>query len=468
MTARPIPPGALYAIAALGLLTAAAAGAAAAETSSPTDAFEGAVAAMAGLLLVVVSLVARPAWPLSLGLAIAVFSGHWGDMNVPVAIDRVLIFSAVASLLVRQWHARPKGLETSPIHWLLVVTAAYALCSALFAGTLTESSPRFNLLDRFSLVAFVLFFVAPLAYREVRDRQILMGTFVALGGYLGLTALIETTGPRGILVPRYIDDPFVGTHFDRARGPFAEAAANGMLLYACAIVAVIAALSWRDRRLKGIAVAVAALCLLGTLLTVTRSVWLGTIVGSIAALLVARETRRYVPSAIVGGLAIVLVAFATIPGLQAQASERRDNDRPLWDRQNSNAAALRMLEEKPAFGFGWGTYRVKAIDYYRQADDIPLTIIQDVHSVYLNNAVELGLVGAGLWAFALMWAIGGAITRRGPPDLRPWKIGLVGLTCMYLVVAGTTPLSFTLPTLLIWTWAGMCWIGPPRRSIAEH
>ena len=114
-----------------------------------------------------------------------------------------------------------------------------------------------------------------------------------------------------------------------------------------------------------------------------------------------------------------------------------------------------MLEQKPTFGFGWGTYRVKAIDYYRQADDIPLTIIQDVHSVYLNNAVELGLLGAGLWAFALMWAIGGAITRRGPPDLRPWKIGLIGLTCMYLVVAGATPLSFTLPTLLIWTWAGI-------------
>ena len=467
MTARPIPRAALYAAAALALVAAAAAGAARAGTSTPTDAFEGALAAMAALLLVVVSVLTRPAWPLSLGLALAVFSGHWDEMDVPLAVDRLLVFSAVVSVLAREWRAKPEGLRTQPIHWLLAVTAVYALGSALFAGTLDQSSPRFNLLDRFSLIAFVLFFVAPFAFREARDRQILLGTFVALGGYLGLTALIETTGPRGILVPRYIDDPFIGTHFDRARGPFAEAAANGMLLYACAIVSVIAALSWRDRRLRGIAIAVAGLCLLGTLLTVTRSVWLGTIAGSIAALLVARETRRYVPSAIAAGAAIVLIAFATIPGLQEQASERRSNDRPVWDRQNSNAAALRMLEEKPAFGFGWGTFRVRAIDYYRQSEDIPLTFIQDVHSVYLNNAVELGLVGAGLWAFALIWAIGGAITHRGPPELRPWKIGLVGFTCMYLVVAGTTPLSFTLPTLVIWTWAGMCWIGPRRHSIAQ-
>ena len=212
MTARRIPPGALSAVAAwLALVAAAAAGAAAAGTSNPTDAFEGAVAAIAALLLVVVSLLSRPAWPLSLGLAMAVFSGHWDQMEIPVPVDRLLIFSAVASLLVRQWRAEPRGLRTQPIHWLLVVVAVYALCSALLAGTLNESSPRFNLLDRFSLIAFVLFYLAPFAYREARDRQILMGTFVALGGYLGLTALIETTGPRGIIVPRYIDDPLVGT-----------------------------------------------------------------------------------------------------------------------------------------------------------------------------------------------------------------------------------------------------------------
>jgi hypothetical protein len=72
------------------------------------------------------------------------------------------------------------------------------------------------------------------------------------------------------------------------------------------------------------------------------------------------------------------------------------------------------------------------------------------------------LLGAGLWLFALIWAIGGAATKRGPPDLRPWKIGLLGMACMYVVVGSTTPLSFTMPTLLLWTWAGICWVEPRR------
>ena len=463
MTLQRLPAGAVYALAVLGLLLAAVAGAVHAGNGDPAEAFGGAAAGMAGLVIVIASLLARPAWPLSLGLAFAAFSGHWGDMSIPVPLDRVLVLSGIGSALVRKWHEE-KGLHTRPIDWLLVVVGGYAICSAVIAGTIDESSPRFNLLDRFSLIAFVAFYVAPFAFREVRDRQILLGALVTLGGYLGLTALIETTGPRGILLPRYIDDPFVGTHFDRARGPFAEAAANGMILYACAIAAVIAAIQWRDRRLKGIAIAVAGLCMLGTLLTVTRAIWIGTIAGTIIALLAARETRRFMAAAVVGGAAVVLVAFATIPGLQAQAEERSENDRPVWARQNSNAAALRMLEEKPTLGFGWGTYRTESPNFYRQADDYPLVFIRDVHNLYLGNAVELGLLGAGLWLFALVWAIGGGITMRGPPDLRPWKIGLLGMTCMYLVVGSTTPLSFTLPTLLIWAWAGICWVQRPARQ----
>ena len=459
MTLPRIPPGALYPVAALGLAFAAAAGAYRAGTATPAEALQGALAGMAGLVVVVVSFFARPAWPLSIGIALSMFSGHWGDADVPIALDRLFLFSGIASAAFRQWRSEG-GLHARPIDCLLMVVGGYALFSAILAGTIGESSPRFNLLDRFSLVAFALFFLAPYAFREARDREIFLGTFVAVGGYLGITALIETVGPRGILIPRYIDDPLVGIHFDRARGPFAEAAANGMILYACVIFAVIAALTWRDGRLKKLALAVAALCLLGTLLTVTRAIWIGTIAGSIVALFAARETRRFLPAVLIAGAAMVLVSFAAIPGLAEQAEERRENDRPVWARQNSNAAALRMLEEKPTFGFGWGTFREKNLEYYRQADDYPLVIIRDVHNLFLGNAVELGLLGAGLWLFALVWAVGGAITRRGPPELRPWKIGLLGMTCIYIVVGSTTPLSFTMPTLLLWTWAGMCWLEP--------
>jgi hypothetical protein len=68
-------------------------------------------------------------------------------------------------------------------------------------------------------------------------------------------------------------------------------------------MAVSAALVWAL-----LAAGVAALCALGVLFTVTRSPWLGAGAGATAALVFARETRRwFLP---VAGLAALLVVVA--------------------------------------------------------------------------------------------------------------------------------------------------------------
>ena len=110
----------------------------------------------------------------------------------------------------------PDALRTRPIDWLLALVAIYAVGSALIADTFQYEHVRFALLDRLSVLGFVLFFVAPKAYREERDRQILLGALVALGGYLGLTAVFEEIGPEALVVPGYITDPTVG-HPSRSR-----------------------------------------------------------------------------------------------------------------------------------------------------------------------------------------------------------------------------------------------------------
>lgn len=460
MTARRVIPLALAPVLALGFAVALFAYRAG-RGADPVDAFNSAtllIIAAGGLAL---ALVARPAWTVSAGLALAMFSAHWGDMGVPFPVERVVLGIGVAMALIQERRSRPESLRSRPIDWLLVVVALWAVGSAAVAGTLDDSEARFVLLDRFSLIAFVLFFAAPIIYREQRDRRVLMGVLVAMGAYLGLTALIETTGPRGAILPRYIDDEAIGIHFDRARGPFVEATANGLALYACAVAAVMAAITWRDRRAQVLASAVALLCLLGTLFTLTRAVWLAAVLSTVIAMLSAHQTRRFVGVVVIAGTALVLGAFAVVPDLANRAEKRKNDDQPLWDRRNSNAAALRMLAERPALGFGWGRYATDSPDYYRQSQDFPLTTVRDVHNVFLANAVELGVVGAVAWLGALLWAIIGGLLRRGPPDLRLWRVGLVAITLSWLLAAAVTPLGFTFPTLLLWTWAGILWTGSP-------
>ena len=441
---------------ALAALAAAAAGAVlhGGETSG---AVEYGLALLAAICTIGLALATRPAWPLSIGLGLAIFSGHWDTMGIPVAFDRALLLSGVVSALVRARVRDPDALRTRPVDWLLVVVATYALLSALFAGTLGEVEARFALIDRFSLLGFALFFAAPRAFATERDRRILLGTLIAVGGYLGLTALFETLGPSALVVPDYIEDPFVGTHLDRARGPFAEAAANGMMLFSCGVAAAIAATTWRGSPWRTVAGAVLVLCALGVLLTVTRAAWIACGAGSVLALLSVRETRRYALVAVAGGALGVVAAFAVVPNLQTRAEERADDQYPLWDRRNSNAAAIRMIGERPVVGFGWGRFARESEEYYRQSPDIPLTFVRNVHNLYLSNAVELGLLGALLWLAGVLAAIIGALLRRGPPSLRPWKVGLVALGLGYAVVAVSSPLAFAAPTLLLWTWAGVLW-----------
>jgi O-antigen ligase len=116
-----------------------------------------------------------------------------------------------------------------------------------------------------------------------------------------------------------------------------------------------------------------------------------------------------------------------------------------------------MIEAKPLLGFGWGRFPDKSVDYYRQSPDYPLTGVHNVHNVYLANAVELGLLGALLWLAGCVVAVGGAVLRRGPPSLRPWKLGLIAIALSYAIVGLTTPLGYVLPAMLMWTIAGLAW-----------
>ena len=65
-----------------------------------------------------------------------------------------------------------------------------------------------------------------------------------------------------------------------------------------------------------------------------------------------------------------------------------------------------------------------------------------------------------LWGAALFYAIGAAIFRRGPPELRWWRVGLIAIAVQWFVVANFVPLGYALPNALLWLWAGVAWTRP--------
>jgi putative inorganic carbon (hco3(-)) transporter len=444
-------------VAAVAVTTAAVAVATVAATAAGLGVLP-ALVIMAAVPLAALAWRTDPAWPLSLGIATGVFSGNWGHLGVPLGPDRLLIATGLVCLALRAPGARERpALRAQPVHWLLAVVVLYAAYSALLSGTLSNHRAVYGLLDRLALPC-LMFFVAPAAFATARQRSILLTTLVVTGGYLGLTALFETLGLRALVFPRYILDPAVGIHQDRARGPFVEAVANGMGLYACGVAAAIALVRWRRPRARIAAVAVLALCATGVVFTLTRAVWIASAAGTVAAIVTTPGLRRHlVPVAALAGV-LVFATLLFVPGLSVRASARESAQIPVWARLNTASAALHMIADRPLVGFGWGRFVPASGPYYTLHDDYPLYGEGlEVHNVFLARAVDLGLIGAALWLAGLIAAVGGATLTRGPPEAIALRAGLVALLVDWVVVANFGPLGYAFPNILLWTWAGVVW-----------
>jgi putative inorganic carbon (hco3(-)) transporter len=441
----------------LVLLVGAGGGLLAASASHGVDPFVAIVVGMAATAAAVSCLtLLDPAWILTGGLMLSVFSGYWRDMHIPIPVDRVVIFSGIAAALFKSWRSREvPSVRIRTLHWLMLLLILYAVASAAWSGTLTDHGPLFALIDRLGLVPFLLYLVAPVAFYTSRQRRILAIGLLTLGAYLGLTTLFEVVHLNALVEPKYILNPALGIHADRARGPFLEAGANGLAMFECLVAAVITFPWWRGRRAKALVIGVILLCAAGILFTLTRQTWVAAGAGAIAAMLVNRRLRSLLPIAAVAGTLVVVASLAFVPGLSQSFHQRTSDQGSVWDRLNSDAAAERMALARPALGFGWGDFGTASPPYYRQAATYPLTAVGDAHNVPLSNAAELGLAGAVLWLGILIVGLGGPAIRRVQPDLDSWRVGLIAVAVAWFVQSNFTPLDYAFDNYIVWLWAGV-------------
>jgi O-antigen ligase len=185
-------------------------------------------------------------------------------------------------------------------------------------------------------------------------------------------------------------------------------------------------------------------------------VWIGAVVGTVAAMISSPRLRRYLLPLAMIGLVALLAAFAFVPNLSQSADERANDDYSVWDRKNLAVAATNVIKDKPLFGLGWSTFTSKADLYFEQQGTYPLTAAGfDVHNLALGMFAELGLVGGTLWLAALVLGVLVPVFRRGPPRLAWWKVGFVAIVAQWLVIVNLTPGGFAFSMYFVWLWAGI-------------
>lgn len=383
------------------------------------------------------------------------FSGYSSYLGFPIGPDR-LLFAAFVVLLVldrRTW--QDNRVKVGFVHLAMLALSLVAVFSALAHGSLTTKLGGFALLDRI-VIPFVLFVLAPLVLATPARRDLFLKAAVLIALYLGLTAVFEMTGHPSLVFPRYIADPSVGIHFGRARGPFVEAVADGVVMVQVGFASAVAASRFRSWW-RYAALSAVALCSVGVVLTLTRSVWLGGAGALVLVTLLVPRLRRYlVPVVITGGVG-VLALLAFIPGLGSAAGERAGEQRPVWDRQNTDLAALRIMEQHPLQGIGWQQFIDHGVEYVRQARDYPITAVHlEVHNVPLARGAELGIPGLLLFVTCLALGPGRALfTRVRDREHEGWRIILIGTAVAWFAGAMLSPLGTPLPNFLLWLVAGV-------------
>lgn len=393
----------------------------------------------------------------TLGLMLICFSGHWQDLGVPAPLDRLLLASGLVMGVVAL--ARSGGrLVPRPVHVALGAVLAWAALSAIAVGT-SQGAGLFALLDRLGVVPYLLFALAPAVYATPESRRFLARAFTVFGLYLALTAIAQMVGAHALVWPGYILDPSIGLHADRARGPYVEGVANGLMLTVSAALAGLTGVADPSPRWRALGWIVVLLGALGVVLTLTRAVWVAAFCAGVAVCVAVRRLRR---RAVVGALglgAVLAVAWLSVPGFFEAASERGADRWPVWDRLNTNWAAVRMVVDNPVTGVGWHQSGERMAEYVRQGASYPVTSASvglEVHNVYLSRFAELGILGGALWCAAFAAAVVFPLLRRPElGELEPWRGALLVTATVWAVAAMFGPLPYPQPTAVLWTLAGI-------------
>lgn len=285
--------------------------------------------------------------------------------------------------------------------------AAVALCfflSAAVSGFETRSvvSIHYRLIGGY-LFPFTVFGLILHAFKAERDFRRLAIFFALLAGYLTFTGWCEYLGLRALIFPRFINDPSVGIHWGRVRGPFVMSAAMGLALTYCYFNNLVLARNVQRGRWALYVMNAAMLPVI--FWTKTRSVWLVFVFCSLIWVTYSRRhTTRVVSIAVLIAVCLAVGVVNMDNFLSTERAKGGITDmEPILLRIGLAKMTWQMLQEHPLFGVGFGHFRDYAPGFARDPSSATYAFGSSAleHNNLLSIVAETGLVGVGLYLFMM-------------------------------------------------------------------
>lgn len=225
------------------------------------------------------------------------------------------------------------------------------------------------------------------------ESVIAVGQWFKGGSLFGYHFLGEQ--PYNVLTPGIAKTGFLGEVRVRAYGTFTHPNVLGGYL-----ALFLPWLSWRliSKRFNLTLTGMLLLALLALFFTFSRAAWLAAAVGLISSSLILRRERLRLTGkvwlGITGGL-FLLAGF--------YFSGTFNDPFSLTRRAELNSLALKMVQQSPWLGVGWGNFMVKLEDFGRVSGWT--RFVQPVHNVFLLILAETGLFGLTFWLLFLLFSL---------------------------------------------------------------
>jgi O-antigen ligase len=307
----------------------------------------------------------------------------------------VLVIVVVATRLGLRDRRLPR------LGWPEVIMGVYLVVSLLSIGYLSQvDRPLFTLYDAV-FIPMVLYLIVRLTEPDERDLR----RFVPILAFILMTqAMIGSLSwvAPGLLPGEWLDR--IGT---RTTGSVRSVSVFGTtMIFAGALFLHTAWYTRRTSPMRIVYFAGAAVAALMIFMTFSRASWIAGIVVFAGLAIIYRGLLRKVLLLVVP-VALLLVAFGLANGEFDYASQRflsSGSEQSALGRLPVAVASVKMFEERPVWGFGYGNFDLFDRQYQ---EAIPGLVVPEKdhssHNLYLTLLAEQGLIGLLAYAGAAVW-----------------------------------------------------------------
>jgi O-antigen ligase len=310
----------------------------------------------------------------------------------------------------------------------MLLFCLYMASSGIIAGTIiTEDGIIIETLLMGYIMPFSIYFFGKNIVDDEKKVRKSYAFFTIIGLYLGLTGIFEHFRLDFLVWPRYIMNPAVGIHFGQARGPFVQAGINGMTISLILFISTYLYLNETNKIKRISLVSIILIMMITLFFTYNRASWIGFIIASIVLPFFYRRLRIiYVLGVLAITIFLMVAQSINLFRFDAEAQQyfqsagslrrgldvktalghRLKSKDSLYSRINLFVAQLRMINEKPLFGFGYLRFKKDSAQYFRPIKGIPFNVDKGIasQSGFMVVLVELGIVGMTIYLY-LLYAI---------------------------------------------------------------